>query len=70
MSDRGGKGTLAQIAILYERMAEQAERRDGPIKNQAQIRKSPVALHADAPKRTEFAARGSATMGLPAVAGR
>ena len=32
MSERGGKRTLEQIAALYDRMAEQAERREGPIR--------------------------------------
>lgn len=32
MSDRGGKGTLEKIALLYDMMAERAENREEPIK--------------------------------------
>ena len=31
MSDRGGKGTLEQIAVLYDRMAEQAAKRESAM---------------------------------------
>ena len=31
MSDRGGKGTLEKIALLYDQMAERAEARAAAI---------------------------------------